>query len=363
MDSEATMLHFFSGNMQVMSDRKKIFVTGASGLLGGHIVRYFSGFPVQLYGLVRKESNLSYIHDLPVNLVYGDIRDPERLEAQMNGMDAVIHTAAMVGDWGGYEDFYTVNVLGTLNILRAALKNGISSVIITGSVSSYGEEHCMALKDEEWPDNPHYRYFLHRVLPSAMNFYRETKALSTNEAVAFAEKNVMNLTILEPVWIYGENESRSGFYEYLKAVSRGMIAMPGNKSNLFHVIYAKELARAFYLAFEKNLPGIHRIIIGNENPQRLRQIHEQFCIEADLKPPFILPWFLVYPVAFVMEMISVVLKRKKSPLLTRARVNMFYDSICYGTAKAERLLSFRNTVPLAEGIRNTVKWYRENKWL
>ena len=346
-----------------MSERKNILITGASGFIGGHVAHYFVNHPVNVYCLVHPDTRATFIKDLPVKVIFGDVTDPEGLREQFAGMDIIIHTAALVGDWGRYEDFYAVNVEGTINVMKAALQNGITRLIITGSATSYGEENSRVLKDETFPFNPNYKYLFHQFFPSAMNHYRETKALSTREAMDFAGRHGMDLTILEPVKVYGENESGTGFFEYLKAVSTGKFIMPGSRNNTFHVIYAKELARAYWLAYQKGLKGIHRIIIGNEQPQSMLRIYQLLCREAGLKPPVIIPRPLIYPIGLGAEVLYTTLKRTKPPLLTRSRVNMFYDSIGYKTEKADQLLSFRNQVSLETGIRNTVRWYLANRWL
>ena len=135
------------------------------------------------------------------------------------------------------------------------------------------------------------------------------------------------------------------------------------RKNTFHVIYAEELARAFYLAVTSGLRGIHRVIIGSELPENMARIYQLFCEEAGLKMPVLLPVWLTYPIAFILEMLSSVFNAKNPPLLTRARVNMFYDSIGYDTKKAAELLHFENRVPIEEGIKRTVQWYRDNKFL
>ena len=76
-----------------------------------------------------------------------------------------------------------------------------------------------------------------------MNYYRDTKAIGTKEAIKFASENVLNLTILEPTWVYGEKEFNTGFYSYLQTVKTGIPFFLGSKKNMFSVIYAEDLAR------------------------------------------------------------------------------------------------------------------------
>jgi nucleoside-diphosphate-sugar epimerase len=346
-----------------MEKGTNILITGASGLVGGHIAGYFSRHEKNVHCLVRRGSNIDFIKDLPVTILYGDITDLPGMVRLFKGMDLIIHTAAKVTDWGDYADYYNTNVTGTLNVMEAALQNLIRNVISTGSVSSYGEENSPVLKDESFGFRSHYPYAFDKILPAGMNHYRDTKAKATSLSMKFAQENGMNLTVIEPVWIYGENEFRSGFYEYLGIARSGFPFMPGCRSNTFHVIYAGELARAYYLAYQQQPTGVRRIIIGNREPENMQTIFELFCREAGLKKPVNVPKWVIYPVALAMESISLLLKRKSAPLLMRSRVNMFYDSIGFSTAKAQKVLGFTNQVDLETGIRKTVQWYKQNNLL
>ena len=114
----------------------KIVVTGGAGFIGSHIVEYFQEMGEDIRALTR--------HD-------ADLRDMDSLLEAFREADCVIHNAAMATDWGRYEDFYNNNVTGTLNVLKACVRNNIGHVIITGSCSVYGEEDCPFVKCENSP--------------------------------------------------------------------------------------------------------------------------------------------------------------------------------------------------------------------
>jgi nucleoside-diphosphate-sugar epimerase len=235
------------------------------------------------------------------------------------------------------------------------------------SCSVFGEEHQPTLKDKQSPRNSHYPYFLDWIFPSAMNHYRDSKREAVEVAIAFAETHNISLTVLHPVWVYGEREFSSGFHEYLKAAQSGIPAAMGCPHNLFHVIYAGDLAAAYYLAYRAmlagKLEGIHEYLIGNPTPVRMETLFRLFCTEAGLKKPRNLPKALMYPLVFMCELLATVTRRKTPPLLTRGRVNMFYDSIAYATDKAAREFGFSAQMPLEEGVARTVRWYRKEGWL
>ena len=337
----------------------KVMITGATGFIGSHITRAFCENQVKVGCLVRKGSGITNLNGLPVEFRTGDIRNTRDLTRAFTGYDWVIHNAAKVSDWGKYDEFYQTNVTGTVNVLTACVQVGIKNILITGSNSVYGEEDNPIIKDEESPYNSHYRYFGDHLFPCKLNYYRDTKALAKKEALAYAALHDLNLTILEPVWVYGERELNGGFYEYLKTAKAGIPFVPGAKHNKFHVIYAGDLARAYVLAYTKQLTGLNCILVGNEQTESMAKIYGLFCSEAGLKKPGNLPKALTYPVALLMELLYTLAKSSTPPLLTRGRVNMFYDNQEFSAEKARQILGFRNSFSLEEGIKRTVLWYKE----
>lgn len=340
--------------------KQKVFLTGASGFIGSHVAWYFCNEGIDVRCGVRRSSDLTFLKTLPVEIRYIDLLDPESLVPELEDCGFVIHTAGQVNDWSSYQEFYNANVAGTRNLMMACFSSGINHVITTGSSASYGEEDSTEIKDENSPENPRYHYFLDKKVPNRMNHYRVTKHLATLEAVRIASENRINLTVLEPVWVYGEREFSSGFYEYMKVVNSRIPIFPGSKSNHFHVIYAGDLAKAYFQAFVKRPVGVNRILIGNARINRMEEIYSLFCKELGIKKPANLPKALVYPIGLLNELFAELFRLKKPPLLSRARVNMMYDNIAYNTERAERIISFRAEMPIETGIARTVQWYRNN---
>jgi nucleoside-diphosphate-sugar epimerase len=347
-----------------MEKNRKVIITGAAGFIGSHIAEYFYAKDINVTCYVKKSSSLQNIKNLPVDIIYGDINDLHSLKETFRGADFVIHAAAIVKDWGAdYNTFYRINVLGTLNVLKACHENNIKDIIITGSIASYGEESSFVLKNEESSYNSHHKYFLDRIFPCKMNYYSDSKAAATKESVKYAGEKGLNLTIIELSWVYGEREFNTGFYEYMKTVKTKIPLLPGSKKNKFHVIYAGDLARAYYLAFHKRLTGINRIIVGNRESDNMNEMYSIFCKELGIRKPYNLPRMFSYPIGFLLELYYTLFHIKSPPLLTRGRVDMFYNNIEYSTEKARKILSFTNEYTLEEGIKKTVKWYKDNSYL
>jgi nucleoside-diphosphate-sugar epimerase len=98
-------------------------VTGATGLLGSHIVEQLRkrGQPVRV--LVRPGSDRSWLTAQNVEFAEGDITDPASLRQACAGVEVVYHAAAKVGDWGPWEEFERVTIGGTRNVIAAAVRS------------------------------------------------------------------------------------------------------------------------------------------------------------------------------------------------------------------------------------------------
>jgi nucleoside-diphosphate-sugar epimerase len=340
-----------------------ILITGASGLIGSHIAEYFTGKGLGVTCLIRKNSSSEILETLNVDIKYGDITEVDSLTNAFTGANFIIHTAAKVSDWGSFEDFYKTNVTGTLNVLKAAVLCGIKNVIITGSISSYGEESSPQIKNEDCAYDSHYKYFLDGILASGMNYYRDTKAEANKQAIQYAKKTNLNLTIIDPAWIYGEREFHSGFYEFLKSIKSGLRIVPGSKKNKFHTIYARDLAKIYYLAYKKNLDGINQILAVAPKAEYQYKIFDSFCREVGYKIPYRIPKLFIYPFGFFTELFYKIFRIKNPPPISRARVNIFYDNIEYSDKKLRSLLGFKPDYTFEESIRMTLSWYVKNGYL
>lgn len=343
----------------------RLCITGANGFIGSHVADAFAeaGIPplCQLRPGSSKANLLEGGH--PHQLLYCHLDSPQAAESLTQsffGLECVIHIAGRSCDWGSFRQFASANLAATRHVCEAAWRAGVKRVIVTGSISSYGEEHHPQPKNEDYPYAPRQRYPLGGLFPSAMNHYRETKAEASSWALEFARRHGLQLTLLEPVWIFGERESSSGFLEYLDA-ARILPAVPGCRRNIFPVLYVRDLAAAFLQVYRQQPPGVEKFIVGGRRQRTMQEIYSALCLAAGIRPPRLLPRLPCMILAVVLEAVWTLLRMRNPPPISRSRVNMFFDSIPFSAEKFHRTFGPCPETPFAEAVWNTIAWYQENR--
>ena len=221
----------------------KLLITGSSGHLGANLLRRLLADGHEVRALLRSGSNNSALDGLSVERVYGDLRDPSQVMAAVRGCERISHCAAKVSTtMGDQREIFECNVVGTRNLLRAALEAGVSRVVVTGSFGATGHNPERP-SDESVPFYP-----FDRQLP-----YSATKALVEHECLKAAVDG-LHVVIAVSCAIIGPNDfkpSRMGkmLIDFANGKLRAYI--PGG----FEFVAAEDIARGHILCMEKGRPG------------------------------------------------------------------------------------------------------------
>ncbi|MGE3821990.1 MAG: NAD-dependent epimerase/dehydratase family protein, partial [Isosphaeraceae bacterium] len=121
-----------------MSDTPCDLVTGATGMLGSHIAERLVGGGRRVRALVRDGGDTQFLNRLGVEIVRGDLTDPEACERATRGVDVVYHAAAKVGDWGRWSEFQAGCIDATRNLALASLRHAVGRFLHVSSTSAYG---------------------------------------------------------------------------------------------------------------------------------------------------------------------------------------------------------------------------------
>ena len=209
-------------------------VTGATGLLGSHIVEQLRKRDMPVRVLVRRGADRSWLETQGVEFVEGDITEPASLERACAGVDAVYHSAAKVGDWGPWEEFQRVTIDGTRNMLAAAASAGVRRFVHISSISVYGYYTNDMTIDETFAT----AYGLYR-----WAYYSKSKVAAEELAWDAHRSGKIEVTIIRPAWIYGPRD-RTTIARLYRMVRNGQAKILGRGDNRLNVVYAGNIAEA-----------------------------------------------------------------------------------------------------------------------
>lgn len=252
----------------------KAIVTGANGLIGSNIVRALlqNGHTVRAF--VRRSSNLESLKDLDVELAYGDILDVGSLAPAMKGCGILFHSAAVYAYWGhSAEELMQTARQGTLQILEAAAKAGVSKIILTSSSVVRG----FSLNKKTISENQN-------ADAQERSAYVASKIGQEQAAFEFAEKHNLDLRAVCPTVTVGApdfnlTESNRMIVRYLKDPLKATWLGGCN------IVSAKDVAAAHLLVAEKGSRG-ETYLAGSENLE-WQTLHRMISELAGVPGPYL----------------------------------------------------------------------------
>ena len=321
----------------------KVFITGATGFVGGHVARAYAEQGARLRLLTRNKSNLAGLEGIDAETVVGDLRQPQALRSALAGCDALIHVAADYRLWvPDPKEMYAANVGGTRELLKLAREVGIEKVVYTSSVATMGFKRDGTIVDEGSPV----------ALADMIGHYKRSKFLAEQEAIA-AARSGQHVMILNPTTPIGPNDA--------KPTPTGRIIVdflnrnfPAYVDTGLNLVDVSEVARMHVMALDRGIPG-ERYILGGEN-LTLKQILDRLSALTGLPSPSMkVPHAVAMAFAFFDENITGKL-RGKEPRATVEAVRMGRKRMFASAAKAERELGFK-VMPVYDAMRSAVDWF------
>lgn len=325
-------------------------VTGATGLLGSHIVEQLRrrGQPVRV--LVRRGSDRSWLQTQGVEFAEGDVTDAASLAAACRGVDVVYHSAAKVGDWGPWEDFQRITIEGTLNILEAAAQAKVRRFVHISSISVYGYHTNDGTIDESFPLG----YKLYK-----WAYYSKSKIAAEETAWQFHRAGRLAVTVIRPAWIYGPRD-RTTIARLVKLIETGQAKILGRGDNRLNVVHAANVAEAAIAAAARTESAGQAYNCSNDGEITQQQYFDMLakaCGAAPVKTH--VPYRIAYFAGFVLEVIGHLFNQKNPPKFTRYAIWLMGRRSYFSADKARRELAWKATIPYEVGVPATVQWYRE----
>ena len=323
----------------------KILITGANGFIGSHLVEKFITEGHQVFGLVRKTSDLSLIENMNVGLRYGDVTQPESLTEVCEGIDILVHNAGLASDWGSIDLFRKVNVEGTKNIAQAALAKGVKRIVQMSSVAIHGFDNSFAVKEDD-DLNPVYNY-------------STSKMEAEHWILDFGKKSNIEVTAIRPGNVFGERD-HTFIEKYIEALVSGQIAYVNGGKSMTCPTYVRNLRDAVYLASQNEKAVGEAFLITDGLEINWKEFTDALAEKMNVKKPKLsIPLWLGLPIAGLVETAYKVVGAKSAPLITKYRMYNGGTDYYFSIEKAKSLLDFNPKYGLDESLTNTANWYKE----
>jgi len=326
----------------------KAFVTGGTGFIGSHIIDNLIRKGIQIKALVRNNSNTSRLMNRGIEFVYSDILDSSSLKKNIGDVDLVFSAFGILGQWGMPEQTYrNINTKGVRNLIESCLNSGIRQFIHISSAGVLGPLPDGVVADESFPFNP-------------SNIYEETKCEAEKEIISFAKKEGLPVTIVRPEFVYGPGDIH--VLGLFKAVQAGKFFILGNGRSLLHPTYIDDLMQGINLCIDNKTAIGKTFLITGENPISVEDLAKTIAEELGVSLPKIKIPLVVANIAAVLFELGTKVANYE-PLLTISRVRFFSENRSFSCRKAGVELGYVPRVSFKEGVRRTVRWYRDNGYL
>jgi nucleoside-diphosphate-sugar epimerase len=325
----------------------RALVTGATGFTGGHLARWLAVRGDHVRALVRDRARASALETAGIELVEGDLTDAGARARAADGVDVIYNIAALYRTAGLPADRYrAVNAVAAGALVETARSAGVRRVVHCSTVGVHGDiEHPPA--NEDAPMRPG-------------DVYQATKLEGEALARRAASAGDVELVIARPSGIYGPGDRR--LLKLFGAVARRKFVMLGDGRIFYHLTYVDDLCEGFRLcATVPHAAGRTYILAGGE----VTTLNELIAITADVAgvppPTRRLPVWPVWLAGAACE--AICRPFGIEPPIYRRRVDFFTKSRAFDIGRARAELGFSPSVGLREGIRTTLEWYREQRWI
>jgi len=334
----------------------RVFVTGATGFIGGHLVRALVEADHKVTCLVRKTSNRSALEPLGVDFHVGDINSVDSLADPIADVDMVFHLAAMLkAPWRS--DFLSTNADGARNVAAACARaDKPPTLVAVSSLAAAGPSKHGRPRTED-------------TTPAPVSKYGRSKLNGEVAVREFADR--VPSTIIRPPMVFGQGDTAS--LPLFKVVNRGWHLTPTRTSSRVAMIHVQDLAQSLVAAAEngERLPsngdrspgkGIY-FIAHNQQPSMLELGHLIASAMGQQRLRVVrAPSLVTKLVGTVGEVVGRVTDKPSMFNYDKTREATAGNWLC-STAKARDQLQFKPGALLQQRLDETAAWYRDNNWV
>ena len=328
----------------------KILVTGASGFIGSFIVEEALQRGFETWAAVRRSSSREYLQDERIHFIELNLSSKEQLVEQLreHQFDYVVH-AAGVTKCLDKRDFHRINTEGTKNLVMAIqeLQMPLKCFVFVSSLSIFG-----AIKEQQ-----PYEEIRETDTPQPNTAYGRSKL----EAEQFLATTSLPYVILRPTGVYGPREK--DYFIMAKSIKQHSDFAVGYKPQDITFVYVSDVVQAVFLALEKGQTGRKYFL---SDGQVYQSTTFSDLIHEELGRPW---WIRITAPVWVLRVVTffgeyIGRMTGKVTALNNDKYNILKQrNWRCDIEPAIRELGYHPEVDLKEGVRRSIKWYKENGWL
>lgn len=314
-----------------------IFLTGGSGFVGRRAIQELNRQGNHVRALARSQEAAARIAAVGGEPVHGDLGSVDELAHCMRGSDAVIHAAAKVEQWGAYDDFYAVNVVGTENVLAAARRAGVTRLVHIGTEAGLVGEQALRMATEEF------------AAPTrSVGLYPTTKRLA-EERVLAANCPELETVVVRPRFIWGRGDT-SLLPQLVQAVKQGRFMWISGGRYLTSTCHVDNVVEGIGLALERGRGG-HAYFLTDGEPTEFRAfITALLATQGIAAPTASMPRPVAKLLAHALEGTWRAFDLTGEPPLTRTVVFLMGEEVTVSDAKARRELGYTGGMSRERGL-------------
>jgi nucleoside-diphosphate-sugar epimerase len=336
---------------------KKVLITGANGFVGSFMVEEAIRRGYDVYAAMRAESSKANLEGLSPKFIDLPYADKNRMKKCLAGLrsvvgqfDLIIHTMGLT-KCKHKSDFDVVNFEYTRNFVQALMESGMTPkhFIYLSSLSAFGSGDRKTLKPIELTDEP-----------KPDTAYGASK-LKTERFLATLDAKVFPYTILRPTGIYGPKEK--DYFVMLKTLTRHLNPGIGFEPQYITFIYVKDLVDLAFLAAEKK--GVGKAYFAADGDVWTSDNYVKLCkqllgVKRTLNIK--VPCCIVKVLAFLFDKIGGLFG--VTPTLNMDKYNILSASNWKCDIEPlKKDFDFKARYNLVRGLKESIRWYRQNNWL
>lgn len=313
------------------------FVTGGSGFVGRNLIPALIERGYQVRALARSEQAIQTVKNLGAQAVKGDLSMVELIYEAMQDCQLVCHSAAHLGDWGKYKDFYRDNVKGTENVLEAAQAAKVEKFVHVGTeaVLVGGPPIIRVNETQPIPLEP-------------QGLYPATKALAEQRVLA-ANTASFTTIVVRPRLIWGKDDTTI-LPKLVESVRSGQFKWIDGGHYLTSTCHVTNVCEGIILAAEKGRGG-QVYFLTDGQPIEVREFFTKMLkTQGITSESGSIPGWLAMAIAQLIEFFWTTYELTGQPPVTVTALRLIGTEVTVDDTKARKELGYQGLVSLEAGL-------------